>query len=210
MAKSPPAKPSDAHGALNGLTSSPVDAMNLVNIPMTIIYTPLAQDGYEFCHPVDPKDFETINILINGTERARDWKPLAMHIVNKDHGRDLIESDSPWLEANALLLSNRAAEALRPMLLEYGELLPVLCQRPGLSLYNPTRLVDALDEKASSVLRFSSGKIMSVRQYVFREEVVRDIDVFKIPNLRVSPTFFSQRFVDSWRAADLTGLDFKN
>jgi len=76
-------------------------------------------------------------------------------------------------------------------------------------MYNPTRVIDALDEDASSVLRFSGGRIMRINRHVFRPEVVKGIDVFKIPNLRVSPTYVSQRFGDLWNSADLKGLEFK-
>lgn len=42
-----------------------------------------------------------------------------------------------------------------------------------------------------------------------RPDVIGEIDIFKIPNLRVSPTFLSQRFVDRWKASGLTGLEFE-
>ena len=49
---------------------------------------------------------------------------------------------------------------------------------------------------------------MRIDQYVFRPELVRDVHVFKIPNLRVSPAFLSQHFVDLWNGARLKGLEF--
>ena len=76
-------------------------------------------------------------------------------------------------------------------------------------MYNPTRVLSALDEAASSILRFKSGRIMDIQHHAFRTEVVQGIDVFKIPNLRVSPTYLSQRFVDAWTSAKLRGLTFE-
>jgi hypothetical protein len=76
-------------------------------------------------------------------------------------------------------------------------------------MYNPTRVVEALDEPASSVIRFSDGRIMMIQRHVFRADVIGETDVFKLPNLRVSPTFLSQRFVDRWEASGLKGLDFE-
>jgi len=39
--------------------------------------------------------------------------------------------------------------------------------------------------------------------------VVADNEIFKIPSLRVSPTFVSHRFVDRWKESGLTGLEFE-
>ena len=46
-------------------------------------------------------------------------------------------------------------------------------------------------------------------KHVFRANVVAQASAFKIPNLRVSPTFVGERFVELWNSAGLKGLDFK-
>lgn len=173
------------------------------------VYTPLGLDGYELCQPVRQDDFEAINIDVNGVPRQSIWRPIPMRIVREDEGQKLATSDSPWLGANALIFRPNAVAALGHLLRNNGELLPLECPEAELSIYNATRIVDALDESASSVLRFSNGRIMLVQRYVFRAEAIDDIDVFKIPNLRVSPTFLSQHFVDRWKTSGLRGLEFK-
>jgi hypothetical protein len=173
------------------------------------IYEPLSLDNYELCHPVKEDDFEAINLLINGTARHSTWKPIPMEIVREDEGQRLLESDSPWLGSHALIFRRRAADMLASLLQEHGELLPLQCNEADVVMYNPTRLIDALDEEASAVLRFQSGRIMRVNRYELRPQVVGDIDIFKLPSLRVSPTFVSERFVDLWNSSDLRGLEFK-
>lgn len=175
------------------------------------VYEAVGSEGYELCHPADG-DFEKIKVEINGTPRAKSWRPIAVEVVRKEdwHERDRWkESDSPWLGGHALIFRERAIEAMGDMLRLNGELLPLECAGASLFIYNPTRLLDALDEKASTIMRFNDGRIMWVKNYVFRPEVVGEMDVFKIPNLRVSPSFLSQRFVDRWREKGLLGLDFK-
>ena len=76
------------------------------------IYTPLGLDGYELCHPVRKEDFETINVAIDGTPRQSGWKPIPVKLVHSDEGQDLIESDSPWLGAHALIVRARVVEAM--------------------------------------------------------------------------------------------------
>lgn len=173
------------------------------------IYTPLGMDGYELCHPVSQGDFERINALINGDHRQDSWDPIQVSTIREDEGRDLIPSDSPWLGSHALIFNSRADGALGPLLRRYGEMLPVSCLEADLWIYNPTNVIDALNEATSSVLRFADNRIMMIERYAFSPDVVADNDVFKIPSLRVSPTFVSHRFVDLWKASRLTGLEFK-
>jgi hypothetical protein len=173
------------------------------------IYMPSSPDNYELCHPVRQEDFELINVLINGTSRLEAWNPIPMQIIHEDKGTRFFESDSPWLGGHALIFKPQAVKAIGSLLQEFGELLPLLCNDADVMMYNPTHLLDALDEDASSVLRFTGGRIMWINKYVFRPEIIGHSDIFKIPNLRVSPTFVSQRFVDLWNSADLKGLEFK-
>lgn len=173
------------------------------------VYTPLGQNGFELCHPVGKDDFELINVEINGAPRQSCWKPISIRLIREDGGQKLAVSDSPWLGTHALIFRSDAIEALGPILQENGELLPLACPEVDLWVYNPTRVIDALDEGASSALRFNGGRIMMIQRYVFVAAVIREVDVFKIPNLRVSPTFLSHRFVDRWKASGLNGLEFK-
>lgn len=177
--------------------------------PSTSIYTPLGLDGYELCHPVSQYGFERINVEVKGTPVGASWRPISMRIIHEDEGQKLAPSDSPWLGSHALIFRTSAVEALAPMLRKHGELLPLRCAKANVVLYNPTCVLDALDESASSVLRFGDGRIMMIQRHVFRADVVGNIGIFKIPNLRVSPIFVSHRFVQQWKASGLKGLKFK-
>lgn len=174
----------------------------------TIVYVPLGAEGFEFCHPVHEGDFETLNVQVNGSRRGHEWSPPQMRLLREDEGKSLLESDSPWLGSDALIFRKRALQRVGAFLEEHGELLPLRCPDADLAIFNP-KVVDAFDEAASSVLRFSSGRIMHVTKHVFRGDVVAETSAFKIPNLRASPTFVSERFVELWNSAGLKGLDFK-
>ncbi|NUQ77987.1 MAG: hypothetical protein HUU21_31015 [Polyangiaceae bacterium] len=171
------------------------------------IYKPLGLDKSEFCHPVEQK-FEWFYDQINGTPRQATWTPVTMRLIHKTEGRKLVRSDSPWLGAYALIFRRSAIEALGPMLREHGELLPLECPEAELWVYNPTRVIDALDEEASTIHRFKSGKIMRIKRYVFKAHLIEGVDIFKLPNLRAESTFVSHRFVDLWNESKLTGLEF--
>jgi len=171
------------------------------------IYEPLGLDKYELCHPVD-RNYDRFDDQLNGTPRQASWEPVTMRLIHKTEGRKLLRSDSPWLGAYALIFRPSALEALGPLLREYGELLPLECSETDLWVYNPTRVIDALDEEASSIERFKSGKIMRIKRYVFKAHLIDGIDIFKLPNLRGHSTFVSHRFVDLWTESGLKGLEF--
>ena len=121
------------------------------------VHVPFSLEEYELCPPVKQKDFETIILQVNGTPRAATWRTIAMEIIHKDEGTKLLESDSPWLGPHALIFKRTVSTAIRTLLEEWGELLPVSCNEADLSIFNPTRVLDALNETASSISRFSDG-----------------------------------------------------
>lgn len=172
------------------------------------IYIPKRAEGYEFCQPQHDDDFEVVNSQINGTVRKDNWTPIPVKIVSGDEGSHLHSSDSPWLGTHALIFSKKVIDAIGPLLCEYGELLPLECADQGLFIFNPLRIIDALDEAGSAITRFENGRIMRISRYAFHRDAVTDVDIFKIPNLRVSPTFVSERFVKIWSSNGLVGLDF--
>jgi hypothetical protein len=172
------------------------------------IYQVLNDDGYEFCHPADDNEVMTVPRLCNGTPRAASWTPLEMQLHREDEGKWLSEADSPWMSSNVLILRPRAIAALRPILLEYGELLPLHCAGAELWLYNVTRVIDALDEAASTIDRLPDGRIILVRRPAFRKEAIGDTEVFKPSHRRGESIFVGQRFADLWHSAGLTGVEF--
>lgn len=172
------------------------------------IYDAFGLDGYEDCHPVD-ENFERFYDQINGTPRQASWKPVPMRIYHKAGRKKLLRSDSPWLGAGGLIFRSSVLEALGPLLRQYGELLPLECSEADLWIYNPTRVIDALDEEASTIRRFTSGRIMGIDRYVFKAHLLDGIDIFKLPNLRAHATFLSHRFVDQWTKSGLRGLEFR-
>lgn len=173
------------------------------------IYAALGSKGYELCQPVDKEDYERIDTEITGTLHRAGWKPIPVRLVHDDEGKTLAKSDSPWLGYGPLIFRASVVDALGPMLRAYGELLPLACSETELVVFNPTRVLNALDEAASTIMRFDDGRIMLIQKHAFRGDVVGKNDIFTIPNERAAPTFLSHRFVDRWNASGLTGLEFK-
>jgi hypothetical protein len=170
------------------------------------IFEAHSEEDVEMVHPIDAADFESLNVKINGRPQAATWAPVSMKTIRVDEGRALRETDCPWLGSHALVLRRSAVEAMNEVLRRNGEVLPLRCTTDELFVFNPTNLVDCLDEDASDVVRFSNGRIMWIRRHVFRTDRLFDIDAFKIPNLRVSPIYVTDSFVGRWTEVGLTGI----
>jgi len=95
-------------------------------------------------------------------------------------------------------------------LLKYGEIVDLSCKETDLKLFIPHVVLDALDETASEVWRFSDGRLMSVRKYKFVAPALVGGEIFRIPNLTVSPLFFSEGAVEKFRGSGLRmGIKFR-
>jgi hypothetical protein len=175
---------------------------------MVKIFTPTLLEGFEYCHPVNRGGFEDFISLINGNPRKAEWVPIEVEIIRDDEGEKLEVSDSPWLGSHALIFRPSAIQVLRPILEEFGELLCLKCNDSKLFVYNPTIILDALVESESRIMRYSDGRIMKIINYVFQSSILGDVTIFKIPNIRNSPTFVSERFVNLWDSENLKGLKF--
>jgi hypothetical protein len=172
------------------------------------IYLPTCAENAEFCLPVDRGGFDHLREYLIGGPEAPRWKPLRIRIVREDEGVPLTHSDAPWFSSDVLALSERAIDALEPLLTQNGELLRLNCSDRPLWAFNPT-LIDALDVERSTVRRFSTGKIMMIQKYVFFPDAIGPAAAFKIPNRRASPTFLEHALVERWRSAGLVGLEFE-
>lgn len=175
-----------------------------------VVYDTTVSEGYEWIIPLDSGDSELF-ASFDGTSRIKDWKPPRVRRVDPhDEGRKPKPSAFPCLGGSALVMSASAVLALGKILTANGELLP-LASDDGTKLHvlNVTRILDALDEERSSIVRFAgTTTIMRIKKAVFRLSVVRGVQLFRLPH-RGSRTYVGQEFVDTVKAAGLEGLEFE-
>jgi hypothetical protein len=102
------------------------------------------------------------------------------------------------------LFGQRSVNALKDMLYDNGELLPALCDEAPYWYYNPTTLLDALDEGHSEFY----GTPRQIQRYVFTVGSLKDASIFKIPQkARGTRVFVTDRFVARVVASGLTGFE---
>ncbi|HRI71757.1 MAG TPA: hypothetical protein PK156_46310 [Polyangium sp.] len=174
---------------------------------MTTIYSRLNATGYEIINTVHGYHDDQVFRDLYGPSRKHDWKPI---LVKRDHptrrGR-CKEADIPY-DHDVLILRPHAVEALQDILEAHGEVLP-LATNDGVELYvfNPRFVVDALDMERSEIERIPESTRFLIRKFVFIHELIRDIDIFRLPYSYRKPNF-SDRFVERVKKAKLKGTEF--
>lgn len=149
----------------------------------------------------------TIFHLFDGTPRGSEWQPLEIMAVDTDD--ELASLGDHALLGTIPVFSERAVAALKDVLETHGELLPLIYSRQPYFAFNVTRIVDGLDEERSRVKRFSSGRIMSVDEFVFTAEHLGGHQIFRIPQLLRAFVFVTDAFVERVRNSNLQGFHFR-
>ncbi len=155
--------------------------------------------------PTHPAEFEAF-FALDGSVLV-DWSPPRMEFLEmNENGAQLTYSDFPWLGAHAPILRESAITALGPILETYGQVLPL--EGAPVWLFNVTRVLPALDEQRSKIVRFDDGDILAIEEHVFLADEIGGNEIFKLAG-RASMTFVTQRFVERVRDAGLRGVCFE-
>lgn len=133
------------------------------------------------------------------------WSPLEVELI-RDGSAGTAPSDLVMLGVEPAFTA-RAVEALQDVLFPFGQILPLRSVDGEFYLWNVTRMLDALDEEASELLRFpSSDRIMVVQRWSFRAAVVERAVAFKIPQMPVAYTFVTDAFMRRVEEERLVGF----
>jgi hypothetical protein len=161
---------------------------------------------YRGLYYINDDDVVEFKRRFNGTQMKHAWTAEEQFAFVPAR---LPKGDTPGLSTHIPVFSAKAAEILRDFLEPNGELLPITCDGQRFFAFNVTRVVDALDETSSEVVRFSSGRIMEVDRFSFHENRLIGITVFKIPQLVLKDVFVTDPFVERVMATRLKGFKFR-
>ncbi len=165
---------------------------------LTVYILEVGEDQ-EWIFPAD-NNFERF-FAMDGTTIAS-WDSPVMRIDREEKAY----SDCPWLGEHSIFLKQPAIEALSPLLLKYGQILPV--RGEDVRFFNATTVLDALDYERSRVVRFDDGSILTIEKHVFDAARIGAAALFKLP-MRASMIYVTDEFVEQVRHAGLRGVSFK-
>lgn len=175
------------------------------------VFKCVGQEGYDMVQPANASDYERLRL--DGRPLGSGWKPICMQrVASDDDEQPLKRSDLPSCSGGEMmLLRKKAAEGLGDFLRASGELLPLACD-DGEELWtlNVTKLLEALDEEHSDVLRMGdTGKILRVRRASFLPERLRGAEIFKLRSVPRGLIYVTGAFVDRVGDLGLKGLTFR-
>lgn len=170
------------------------------------IYTPVAPEGAEWV-TLDDGDSDKWEVLFALAGPAIGWlAPRMSFIRQKDDGTRRCYADCPWCVHTILVFRSRALSLVQPVLGAAGEFLAAKCDEP-VTLFNPTTIIDALDDEKSVVARFDSGEILAIERHAFKPDLVADAEIFKLPG-RASNIYLRETAVRQLDRLSLAGLAF--
>lgn len=173
---------------------------------MKVYKSAVAPDqDYEWVVAADDADFE--RLLVEPADPLADsWTPIEVELVREDEGVRMVKADFPWLGEHTLIMRPSATAVVAPLVRDCAEVLPLATSDADLSLLHVIDVRDALDEHASDIVRFSSGRVMTVRRYGFDRDQLDGAVAFRVPQLPRNALFLTEILVDAIHDAGLTGF----
>jgi hypothetical protein len=169
------------------------------------IYIPTAVEGVEWIGLRDPDQWETFYALCGPVGSG--WRAPQMQFIEEQENLTARQySDFPWCLHNVLVVRDQALPLLRPILEQYGEILPLLCEEP-VWLFNTTNIIDALDEERSTIARFTDGAVLAIEKHAFRSDAIGDAEIFRLPG-RASNIYVRETLVRRIGELGLSGIAF--
>jgi len=162
---------------------------------------------YNLPNAKDREFFDKICVpeIIKGKSLEEFWKPIVF--MKKRQRR---HTDFTMIEDTGMVMSQKAVEALTPLIQDSVEILPLKTMAKAPFFFvNILESLDALDEE-KTVFQYScvSKTKIGIKKFVFDPEKVFDKHIFKIKGFWFN-TFISDEFRQVCKKNDLQGIDFK-
>lgn len=181
---------------------------------MTKIYEvePLV-DLYQQIVPDDSAVLNSGGIVMDATPARDGWTPPKVRIINEQ----LKGGDFYGFTPGTLVMREQVASQLLSFLEAAGEVLPLSCSSVPLAMLNVTECLNCLDEEGCEwVYGKSSGKPIRITKYSFREDLLPESTIFKLPRFRKGRIYVSEgrkepndEFKYAVEKIGLEGLSFK-
>lgn len=145
-----------------------------------------------------------------GNSLAQDWTAPKLKLFEAEGEAEKPIGDFPTIVGTVpLVVSERALSVLLEVIRESVEVLPLQVNEGQYHCLN-IEVCDCLDPGRSVVKRFSStGRIMHVESYHFKEDWLEGIHIFRLPEEPLRRVFVDEVFKTRVEANDLRGLVFR-
>lgn len=142
-----------------------------------------------------------------GKSMINNWATIEMATIHRGK-----KSDVPWCGHMVPVFSKKSIEVLKDLIKGSVELLPLnhddYKEQNQLYAINIVNLRDCIDYEKSERKVFRSGKMGPFTKYVFKEDIVRGVHIFKIKDLPYIREFYSDEFRERALRSNLRGFRF--
>ena len=176
------------------------------------IYIPQPNcDDYDSFYRLDQEQsFDILNRFLNlgkyqQIEEKSAWIPLEVKIESYDTKR----GDFFSVIAGVFACNQKAWDILAPLIKDSVQLLPLRCDQGNFNILKVINIIDCLDYSKANLFRFQeTGRVLGIRKYAFKEQLIRNQHFFAIPEQKFG-ILVSQTFKDLVEKNQLEGLTFK-
>lgn len=147
------------------------------------------------------------HVFFEGKRLASTWKVPAAHLNPLQPGAQVV--DFPFFAYGALLCSQAAWKVLEPHLAAEVELLPVDVEGFDYQLLNPLCVIDCLDKEQGQFTRYKTGRVIEIKHYVFDEDKLNGVYLFKTPEFTRTQLYATDAFRDILEGNNFEGLEFR-
>jgi hypothetical protein len=159
-------------------------------------------DTFDALLLADSSDWDRFSDF-NGRSQLTGWVPVGVTIYRVGKSGDF-----PYLAPGIPVFSQRAWDALRPLIDPYVEALPLQQGRTTYYAINVTRVLDCLDQERSGVEWLEPGLILDVDHYVLKPGCLHGEPIFKVKGMEKKDVLVSSEFKTWMERARLKGAQF--
>lgn len=160
-------------------------------------------DDYENLTWLNEIDLDEVQSY-DGRNKLDGWKPLqVIRMYNRKY------SNTPGLSSHIPVFDKKAVDALKDLLENHAEILPLECKDGEFYAINVIKVLDCIDYDKSEFKTFRDGKrIMRFKKYEFKEQIVAGKHIFKIVDEPLRRPFVSDEFRKRVIDCKLDGFKF--
>jgi hypothetical protein len=145
--------------------------------------------------------------LDQGNFSLIDWVPIRVELFEDELSKETNKEVSDFMQLPGYTVNKKAKELYEELVSETVMFLPIITPVGEYWTMN-IKLVNCLDQTNSEIKRFPNGNILRVIKYSFSYEKVRNLLIFRIPEMEGKALYVTEKFKEIYEKNELTGLIF--
>jgi hypothetical protein len=152
-------------------------------------------------------NLEFLELFSSNKALSDSWKVINLKLYNKEKGEDKKPLADFMGGFDIPAISLKAREIMKDSLDNSVEFLPLKTEAGPYFALN-VKYLNCLVIDSSIIKRARDGSFLWVEKYVFRWEMLKNVNIFRVTELGLTKLFISAKFKEVYETSYLTGLKF--